>query len=227
MEISYQHNSPLFKSRCPEIRLGQDVCHLVNTEFPHYSLYKFKSRIEEGILRSVVKPTAIMDIMDKHKDINPNNYDNPISYFRNLFSSIKEHHYFNCHESALLSELILKLNGIKNSYTAWIQKGDAKANHFVCLFNRDGSEYSPNNKDSEIIIVDPWADLCDFKDNVLNTYKNIWSEELKPDILPENYKDDVYSIEKVSDISLSNEFLEEIKTSYPNLILKNIPQKKR
>jgi hypothetical protein len=227
MKVFNQYNSPMFNSRCPEIKLGQDICHKVNCDFPHYSLYKFRAMIDKGISRRIVKPKAIMDIISKHNDINADNYTNPVSYFPSLFDSIKKYHYFNCHESALLAELILKINGIKNSYTACLRDGKAKGNHILCLFNRDGSkiaireengELIPQIENNKTIIIDPWAGICDFANNALKEYHSFWDKCLKPNVMADR-ADGKYNLIKACSMDLPEEFLDTVKKNCPNLQL--------
>ena len=134
MNVTDSYNLPIFKAHCPGIRLGRDVCNTVNREFPHYSMFRFGPYIKKGLSRKIISPKEYMRIMNVSPYINPNNYDNPTAYFPDLFNSINKYHCFNCHESALLSALILKLNGIKNAYTAFIRDGKARENHVLCLF---------------------------------------------------------------------------------------------
>lgn len=229
MNIPNSKISPSFNARCPEVRLGQDTCHLVNSEFQHFSAFRFSPWMDKGIAQKVVKPKAIMDIRNKFCDINPNNYDTPLSYFPSLFDSIMSHHCFNCHESALLSELILKLNGIKNAYTASLNDGDAKIKHVVCFFNRDGSEITVNDKgkvnivNNKTIIIDPWTGICDFANNVFNEYKYIWINHLKP-ILQAEETNGEYGLINMQSTDLPEEFLSAVGKDYPNLRLSNIPQ---
>ena len=229
MNITNSYNLPVFKAHCPEIRLGQNACHIVNSEFPHYSMFRFGPYIKKGLSRKIISPKEYMRIMDVSPHINPNNYDNPTAYFPDLFNSINKYHCFNCHESALLSALILKLNGIKNAYTAFIRDGKARENHVLCLFNKDGSEIEideeggkliPRIINNKTIIVDPWANICDFANNALIECHNLWSNHLEPTLFKEQ-ADGKYNLLKAKRIDIPDEFLNFLKSNYPNLILKN------
>ena len=227
MKVFNQYNSPSFNSRCPEIKLGQDICHKVNCEFPHYSLYKFRAMFHKGIPSKIISPTAYMNIINKHDGINADNYTNPVSYFPSLFNSVKEYHYFNCHESALLAELMLKINGFKNSYTACLRNGKAYGNHILCMFNRDGSkiaikeengELIPQIENNKTIIIEPWAGICDFANNALKEYHSFWDECLKPDVMADR-ANGKYNLTKVRSMDLPEGFAETVKTENPNLVL--------
>ena len=224
MQIQNNYNTPLFQSRCPEIRLGQDVCHLVNTQFPHYSLFKFKPMIEKNITKTT-SPANVQKLIMQFNLHRPHSY-NPESYIPDLFNFINKYKNFNCQESAMLAELILKLNGIKNSCAALIRDGEAKGNHVVCLFNKDGSEVAIDEngriKNNKTIIVDPWADICDFANNVLKEYHCFWKEHFKPDYVYTDKATGIYNITQIRSMDFSDEFLNRMRTCCPNLVLKNI-----
>ena len=78
----------------------------------------------------------------------------------------------NCQETAILAELILKINGIKNAQTVILkaENENVTLDHEICVFNRDGSAFSKINRDT--IVVDPWIDKADFAANMIEYYKN-------------------------------------------------------
>lgn len=219
MNISDSYNSAAFKSRCPEIKLGQNICHKVNCEFPHYSMTKFQPLISKHITKTK-KPWKIMQIISKLHNDRPCFSDNALypNYFSDLFHYIDKHHSFNCHESGLLSALMLKLKDIKNVYTASISKGSADVDHVVCFFNRDGSEYDGKINNNQTIIVDPWTGICDFAGKVFKEYDGLWSEYLKP-IITADRDDGKYGFTKIKSMDLPEEFLNSVKKNYPELKL--------
>lgn len=226
-----------FKSRCPEIRLGQQVCRTVNNVFPHYSLSKFNPMIEKHLTKVKSPQKVLWKVIEFNNERpgKPENYYNNESYIGDLFSFIDKFHCFNCQESAILSLLILKLNGIKNAYNAFIRNGLADSNHAVCIFNRDGSELVPCVKggketfkieNNKTIIVDPWTGICDFANNAFNEYHGFWNEHLKPEKKDEPVATGIYNFDRIQNIDFSEAFLESVRKEYPNLIIKNVPQKK-
>ena len=80
-------------------------------------------------------------------------------------------------ETAGAAEIALKMNGVKNSYTANLSYNGNMLDHSVCVFNKDGSEFTGvvNNK---TIIVDPWAGFADFANNAFVRYKNMFATHL-------------------------------------------------
>ena len=217
MNIPSVNNQSSFHSRCPEVKLGQQICRVVNNEFPHYSMTKFQPIIKKHISKTK-KPSAVMLLTNKLYNDRPSFQDEALypNYFSDLFSYIQKYHSFNCQESSLLSALMLKLNGIKNVYTAGVRKGDAKIDHRVCFFNRDGSKYDNRIKNNQTIIVDPWTGICDFAGKVFKEYSGFWSEHLKS---MANRADGKYDFRTVESIDLPEKFLNSVKENYPGLKL--------
>ncbi len=236
MEISAQYSVSTFKSRCPEIKLGQNVCHLVNTEFPHYSLTKFNPMITKHLSKIKSPANVMMKIIkfDIERPSGPESYSEDKNYLMDLFGFINDFHSFNCQESAVLAELMLKLNGFKNSYIAYVRDGGAEKNHAICLFNKDGSEIAvknekeliPNIENNKTIIIDPWANICDFANVVLKEYRGFWSQYITPVVLKDK-ANGIYNLLGIKKMNLPEEFLDAVKSYYPNLIFKNFALKKR
>lgn len=216
MNIPSLNNYNSFKAHCPEIKLGQKVCNTVNKEFPHYSLFKFKPLIDKHLTKIPGGGKMLMNLMMKLYVDLPDNLHNSVQYLGDLFSYLKTNSCFNCHESSILSELVLKLNGIENSYTASVYKNDSKIEHVVCFFNRDGSEYN-GIKNNQTIIIDPWSEICDFANNVFKEYDGQWLQYFNNPQNSGNCANNKYHFNNVKSMNLPNEFLEFIKEQYPNL----------
>lgn len=194
-------NNINFTARCPQVRDAQWVCHVVNTAFPHVSstrlsapMYKLKSENENLYNRFVSKNILGVYI--------PYNYDELklLSLFKwqkrlvdklnsvrkdwqtgihkssklvdNVINQLKFDKLGNCGEDALLSEAILKINGVKNSYTANLITDNSKIDHSVCVFNRDGSKFD-GKVTKNTIIIDPWIGAADFAQNMFLKYKSL------------------------------------------------------
>jgi hypothetical protein len=100
----------------------------------------------------------------------------PENKIESALKLLKEHELGNCYENALVAELILKMNGVKNARTLYIKNGD-KIEHAVCVFNKDGSEFKEiiNNK---TIMIDPWAQKADYANNMFVYLKNNFGHNL-------------------------------------------------
>ena len=218
MNVSGLKSLTILKSHCPEIQLGQKICRVVNEEFPHYSITKFKPLISRHIAKTS-NPAAIHKISGIMYSNRPQMYINGAQYLSDLFPFVEKYKSFNCYESANLSELALKINGVKNSYTANLYKGDANVDHVVCLFNRDGSPFNGEIKNNQTIIIDAWAGVCDFANKLFKEYEGYWAEFLKIPSWHADAAKQKFELRDISDLSLKDKFLEFILERYPNLKL--------
>lgn len=137
---------------------------------------------------------------------------------RECLTLVKDFKVGNCYEDAKIAELILRLNGIKNACTALMMQNGKSLDHAVCVFNRDGTVFSGDIKNSTIII-DPWAGKADFAKNMFtdyeNNFKNYFDIKSKKDI--DLYIDDYIIMDDVQ--------LMQYKKIYPELIFKNSKRK--
>ena len=126
----------------------------------------------------------------------------------------------NCTENAIIAELVLKMNGIKNACCAILNKSNKNDNniksldHLVCVANTDGTKF--NGKITQkTIIVDPWLGKADFAKNMERFFQNDCSNffELIPD---EKFYYEVRELVDLSDIEI-----EDLKRILPELIFKN------
>ena len=241
--MSVGNNGVNFTSRCPKLRRAQWVCHKVKSEFPHLSSTKITPSIDRledkfpqaadkfmyynpqaGRFISFDSPQEKRVISILHwfrmfiRDLNAqrmfraaNNTDFGSMYA--IISQLKFAKVGNCFENAKLSELILKLNGIDNACIGKIKVGEHPIDHVVCLFNKDGSDFTGNvNKNT--IIVDSWLGDADFADNMLGKYRSIYKDYL---FVP---KDGKLSIERIEKLNLNEAEYQEFKDDFPELLKK-------
>ena len=100
----------------------------------------------------------------------------------NVLGQFKYDKIGNCGEDAFLSASIVKMNGVKNVYTARMNIDDAQVDHVVCVFNPDGSKFDGKVK-KDTIIIDSWINEADFASNMFVKYKNLCKKfffNLKP-----------------------------------------------
>ncbi len=117
-------------------------------------------------------------ILNKAKDVikNFNQKRNECKQYKNDVKAslimLEKYKLGNCQETAILAELILKINGIKNAQTVILkaENENVTLDHEICVFNRDGSAFSKINRDT--IVVDPWINKADFAANMIEYYKN-------------------------------------------------------
>ena len=236
------NSSVNFTSRCPHIKDAQWVCHNVAANFPHISTTRLEpsiSRLEDRYPDVYdeflsIKPYSPVAFQDENsnkvmkifcrmkqliRELNSIRADRrafddtSFLFIRNILNRLKVYKLGNCYENAKLSELILRLNGKKNVYTAAINVGDRKIDHVVCFYNRDGSPFNGRiSKDT--IIVDSWLGEADFADNILVKYRNLYKDFL---FVPAKGK---LSFRNVTSLDLSENELIELAKDFPQLIKK-------
>lgn len=194
-------NNINFTGRCPQVRDAQWVCHVVNTAFPHVSttrfsapMYKLKQENAQLYNNFVGKNSfsknrpynydelklltlfnwqnRLIGKINRARKIWQLGLKNNSKLVNNIIDQLKFHRLGNCGEDALLSEAILKINGVKNSYTANLVTDNSKIDHSVCVFNRDGSIFD-GKVTKNTIIIDPWIGAADFAQNMFLKYKSL------------------------------------------------------
>ena len=202
---SVQNNfNTSFTGRCSHIKTAQNVCHLVNVNFPHISTTRLEPLVEHVRRENV-------DLYQRFLDYNPakgyflkfnNSFEKKIIgifiWYRNMVERLnyaRSNDYFikdlgkyfsvlsqlrcyqlgNCYETAKISEMIMKMNGYKNACVAYLKCDESPVDHVVCVFNRDGSNVD-KIINNKTIIIDPWFGCADFANNMFKKYKNMLSE---------------------------------------------------
>ena len=163
MQILPQNNIN-FQSRNKTIRFADDVARHVNKCYPRISssltddfvninaFRKFKKRINaetEYLLRA--------DISEGF-----NEAENFIGKILAFVKPVKKYRRGNCGESAQLSAIVAKVNGLKDCYiSSLVTKKGKDLDHSV-LYVKDKKPY----------IIDAWLGFADFVPNALSRYKN-------------------------------------------------------
>lgn len=125
----------------------------------------------------------------------------------------------NCTENAVLAELVLKLNGLKNACCATLHKGfkgDDKLeslDHFVCVVNTDRTAFD-GKITPKTIIVDPWLGKADFARNMERYYRNECSGFFGLN------SDEVFKYKIYEFVDLPESSLDAIRKTYPELVSK-------
>ena len=156
-----------FKSRNKTIRFADDIARHVNKCYPRISssltddfvnicgFRNFKKRINrrtEQYLR--------YEISEKF-----NEADNFIGKIIAFVKPVKKYKLGNCGESAQLSAIVSKVNGLKNCYVACLKKATGEdLDHSVLLVN-----------DKKPYIIDAWLGFADYLPNAFKRYKNEFS----------------------------------------------------
>lgn len=136
-----------------------------------------------------------------------------------MLSYLEKEKIGNCLEDAMLSEIVLKLNGVKNVsriHMYNLVNGKEKTiDHSVCLINPPNVPIEKGYFHPKSIIVDAWSGKCDFAENMLRDYRNTRGKFFRV----KGNKKTIY--EPAKEIPISNEDLEKIINKYPQLIYPN------
>lgn len=136
-----------------------------------------------------------------------------------MINYMKNEKIGNCMEDAVLTNIVLKLNGIKNAtrihLSNIINKNEEIIDHVVCIINPPNVPLKEGKLHPKAIIIDAWCGKSDFASNMLTYYRNLKDKHFHVNKL----KDVVYK--PVSDDGLTPEILEKIKSEYPQLIYPN------
>lgn len=210
---SSKPSSVNFKSRCASIKDAQDVCRAVRNNFPYMSYSKAACEASNDILK---KPKIYAYIIKMNNLLKRYRADRqfitkPANFYKEvLYSTIKEK-VAACYDLAVLGELILKMNGIKNcGKTGLVTKSGQKINHCV-TYVQLSEKFDPK----KMIIIDPWLQEVDFLPNMLVKYKN----HFKGYLLKKNINEDI-RCEFKKPWDLKEEELKYFKEKYPQLLFK-------
>ncbi len=136
-----------------------------------------------------------------------------------MINYMKNEKIGNCMEDAVLTNIVLKLNGIKNAtrihLSNIINKNEEIIDHAVCIINPPNVPLKEGKLHPKAIIIDAWCGKSDFASNMLTYYRNLKDKHFHVNKL----KDVVYK--PVPDDGLTPEILEKIKSEYPQLIYPN------
>lgn len=128
----------------------------------------------------------------------------------------------NCTESAIIAELILKMNGIQNACCASLNKGLKRMpitewtdlDHLICVFNKDGSIFT-GTPSKHTIFIDPWLNKAGFAKDMERFYRNEFSHFFKLD------PDEVFKYEPAYIVDISDFAMSKVKDKYHPFIFKN------
>jgi len=229
-------NSVNFKARCPEIKAGQDVCHILRTTYPNYSISKLNKRIDVMHTKNYLVGEQYKKFIrwwnckrEKKFDIMCDTLlHSDYKLYEDTIKLVKQFKVADCGQAADLSAFILKLNGY-NATTAnlKIKNSGLDIDHAVCVFNKSNKPFEKVTKDT--IILDSWLGECDFATNILKKYKEQYNGYFKIHGLsgPEEpfitIKPDEQITTKIwyKGIEINSKHTKQLREKYPELIIKN------
>ena len=157
-------NNTTFQSRNSTIRFADDIARHVNKCYPRISasltddfiniqaFRKFKKRLNrktEDLLRT--------DISESF-----NEADNFIGKILAFVKPVKKYKLGNCGESAQLSAIVAKVNGLKDCFIASLITKEGKDLDHSVLYIKAKKPY----------IIDTWLGFADYVPNAISRYKN-------------------------------------------------------
>ena len=178
----------------------------------HRLAYMFLSKERKTNLRHLgAIKNAIIDFADKRES--SYNIAGGVNKPLGALYFLRKHKMGNCYESAMGAKIILRLNGISNSEVISLKNVKGQSVHTVCVFNTDGSKFKGFTNKS--IIIDPWIGKADFAQNIMQTYRNEYSNyfAFKAKGMPD------IEFKKLSGIYKKR--LQAIKKAYPELIFRS------
>lgn len=211
-----------FKSRNAEIRFADDIARKVNQVFPRISSSKIEDFKNINQYENVYRRAQLkIDLMrsDKYEA-----YDKFHTFSKKLLaitSVIKAHKVGNCGESAQLSEIAARANGIKDCFCASVLwKGSFgykySMDHSVLLVKNNGKPY----------VIDSWLGFADYLPEAIKRYQKEF--RIHFDFKHKNGKmciDRPVSYDPTGKIFAKKYSDEELRKLYPELILKKPARK--
>ena len=170
-----------FKSRNHAIRQADRITRFANSVYPHVSESKIKKSVEHQ--QAIKYPDNICYKLGNFKLKKSMELDNlrykhgqGIDLFRDIINMLKQHKIGNCYESAVVAQIIGKINGINNIYPAKIffnknnSKYQTQLDHVVAIIT--DKSFQPegyyNFKNNDAIIVDPWLGITEYAGDYIN-----------------------------------------------------------
>lgn len=239
-----------FQGRQKAIRTADIIQRKAHSLYPHISSSKLEVRYNNSLHFSnpsyKLTPDLCQNVIDRLRDMRiilreGNNY------LTKIISELQDKKVGNCFEDAILSLLIGKLNGQKNTYIGSIIFQDKKdktkiyIDHVVSFVTRKKIKfkniYTFKNKDA--VIIDPWLNIVDFADNyftrIMNNYMDMFKGSPEKDfkeLKKKSSKQFSFCIDSNVAAELDKKDIEYFKALYPELVIKKykkitFPRKKK
>lgn len=210
----------LEKANPPKILNENGAFHVQLLDFPQDKRVKIREDIDRFLesdyttaeAKSILAFTKINDEFERVRPAcYPKNFDDA-DY---LIQFVKNFRQANCGEMSILTYIILKMNGFKNVYVAGLKKGNKSVDHAVCFVCRDGSAYNKHRNNNNTIIVDPWAGITGFYNEIFKNYQGIFKERGI-----NVSKRGKLRFDEFFNLNLSDKDIKKLRLKYPELLYK-------
>lgn len=210
-----------FQSRQKNIRYADIITRKAHSEYPHISTSKISSMIGKdkvkdmffgymslGYNLKLAGERTKIDIDEK------NTYEYVVESLKKGLG--------NCYEEAKLAELIAKINGQKNVYSAKLYAGKGLPKHELAFITDEKvcADKFYKFKNKEAVIIDPWLGITDFAGNYFKKVRTDFAKLLgihpnaKPYLKPD------------FSCKLSPKKISVYKNKYPELIIEKFKKVK-
>lgn len=161
--IYINHSNQSFTSLNREIRFADDIARVVNKNYPRIS----STRIEgldhsEKFAQLIENSDSKMDYIRLITNINLKQTKNPIEKIKIILNSIKTYKFGNCGESAELSLIAAKVNGIKDCSIRVVEHPDGYSYDHAVVYVVNGKKP---------YIIDSWLGFADYVPNTIKRFQ--------------------------------------------------------
>jgi len=213
MYMKINSTETTFQSRNQTIRFADDIARRVNQCYPRVSASNFSDMKNIDYFKRME-----INLTGKLSDMREDKLDKLFKaktlkeMLLAIVEPIKESKVGNCGESAELSAIAAKANGIKDCYIVNIKgEYDNDLDHMVLYVN-----------DKKPYIIDAWLGFADYVPNAVNRYKSEFSRHFDKDSL--NYKFVFAQKEDGYDYFLDYKFSDNnvalLRRLFPELVIK-------
>lgn len=171
--IYTNHRNPNFTSLNKEIRFADDIARAVNRNYPRISSTRMEClEHSEEFAQLIENLDSKNDYIRILTNIKLKQTRNPIEKIKILLNSIKNYRFGNCGESAELSLIAAKLNGIKDCSIRAVEHPDGYGYDHAVVYVENGKKP---------YIIDSWLGFADYVPNTIKRFqkefrKNFWFE---------------------------------------------------
>ena len=168
ISANYSYRNINFTSKDPKIREADDIARKVNKAYPRSSqsiIYDYPNSYK---FPNVVKryTNKMLDLRNEQSNLSYDFYSNEDDVLEDLKIQpflVKKYRLGNCQESAELSALAAKINGITDFHLAYLDSTETgDLDHAVLLVNPDKKPY----------IIDSWLGFADYVPKAIERYKS-------------------------------------------------------
>lgn len=203
-----------FSSRNKTIRFADDIVRKVNNEFPRISA----SRVDD--FSSIkTKPYYRLNLwsrierMRSYREYMFSKCNDVVKRFDCLIFPVKKHRLGNCSESAHLTTLVARLNGVKNCFPASLHSPEGFDFDHSVLYVNDEKPY----------VMDAWLGFADYLPEARLRYQKEFRKHFEFNLSDSENIIFPKSQSLYSDFlsqELSNEEMIVLKLLFPNLLIK-------